>query len=107
MLLLRENRKSLMNAGKAIEEQMRYGRFSVFKDTKIEWITIPEGSNLEGSTVADAALRQRTGVNILSILDEDGVTQLNPEPDTVLRSNQVLVVIGTLDQLTHLESLLC
>ncbi len=107
MLLLRENRKSLMNAGKAIEEQMRYGRFSVFKDTKIEWITIPEGSNLEGSTVADAALRQRTGVNILSILDEDGVTQLNPEPDTVLRSNQVLVVIGTLEQLTHLESLLC
>lgn len=107
LLLLRENRKNLLKAGKLAENQARYGRFSVFKETKVEWIAIPEGSPLIGLTLAEASLRQKTGINILAIVNPDGTEQLSPEPDMVLMANQVLVVIGTLEQLNGLESMLC
>lgn len=107
MLLLRENRKALLRTGKPMEDQARYGRFSVFKETKIEWVAIPEKSALIGMTLSEAGLRQKTGANILSIVASDGVTQLTPEPDTLIQANQVLVVIGTLDQLSAMEELLC
>lgn len=107
MLLLRENRKALLRTGEMAEDQRRYGRFSVFKDTKIEWIALPEQSPLVGMTLAEAALRHRTGVNILSIVEPNGLDQLNPDPDVQLQAHQVLVVIGTIEQLTNLEALLC
>jgi monovalent cation:H+ antiporter-2, CPA2 family len=107
MLLLRENRKALLRTGKDDEDQARYGRFSVFKDTKIEWLTVPEGSPLIGMTLADAALRQKSGVNILSVIEPDGQEQPNPEATTVIQANQILVVIGTLEQLESLEAVLC
>ncbi len=107
MLLLRENRKALLRTGNVTQDSARYGRFSVFKDTKIEWISIPEGSPLIGMTLADAGLRQKTGVNILSIVGADGLEQITPDPSTPLSANQVLVVIGTIDQLKSLEEIVC
>jgi CPA2 family monovalent cation:H+ antiporter-2 len=108
LLLLRENRQTLLqgNLGGKQNDQPRYGRFSVFKETKVEWITLPEGSLLAGKTLAEAALRAKTGVTILSVIDPSGIEHTNPDPDLKLVPQQVLVVIGTLEQLTRLEVLL-
>ncbi len=107
LLLLRENRKALLRTGKPRDDQARYGRFSVFKETKIEWISLPEGSSLIGKSLSEAAIRQKTGVNVLSIIEPDGITQSNPEPGAILKPHQMLVVMGNLEQLNHLEAMLC
>jgi CPA2 family monovalent cation:H+ antiporter-2 len=83
-----------------------FGRFSLLEDTKIEWIELDKDSDLAGKTLQDSAIRQRTGVNIIAVVRGAEGEQLSPNPDLRLKAKDVLVAVGSLDQLHALENLL-
>ncbi len=61
-------------------------------------LLIPEGSELVGMTLADAALRQQFGVQVLEIL-RLGERILMIRGETVLQAGDILVVSGSTEQL--------
>ncbi len=69
-------------------------------------VTVPEGSALAGSTIRDAAVRERTGALVLAVRDPAGAFSLNPGPEDRLEVGQVLIVIGTRTQLDALTALM-
>ena len=66
-------------------------------------VPLPAGSALAGRTVRDAQVRDRTGALVLAIRDADGRFQTNPSPDVELQAGQLLIAIGTQDQLDALK----
>ncbi len=70
----------------------------------IEEIAIAPKSALVGRSLVDANLRQRYGVIVVGIQREDRSMEFNPEPDTVIRSGDKLVVLGRPDPLKKLET---
>jgi CPA2 family monovalent cation:H+ antiporter-2 len=101
---IRETERSLFKDATA-EEHPAFGRFSLLEGTKIEWIEVGPDSELVGKTLQESQIRQRTGVNIIAIINAEDKSQTVPEPQWVLKPNDVLVAVGTLEQLHALESL--
>lgn len=57
---------------------------------------------LTGSTLAEAAIRDRTGAMVLALRNADGTFHTNPPSDTVIEDGHVLIAIGTPPQLAAL-----
>jgi voltage-gated potassium channel len=68
-------------------------------------ITVPESSPLAGKSLRDAQVRDRTGALVLAIRNEGGEFTTNPAPESELRQGDVLIAIGTQDQLEELQQL--
>jgi voltage-gated potassium channel len=47
-------------------------------------------------------MREHTGALVLALRDEDGTFRTNPPPDTEIRSGQVIIAIGTQEELDAL-----
>jgi len=62
-------------------------------------------SEFVGKTLAESQIRTRLGVSILAIRHDDGSATPNPSPSLPLKPRDVLVAIGTADQLEKLEKL--
>ncbi len=60
----------------------------------IDWLRIPAGSKYAGKTIADTALRTRTGVSIVAIIRNDQPIPA-PGPDEELQVDDTTVVVGT------------
>jgi len=69
----------------------------------IEWITIP--SSFTDQSIGEGGYRQRTGVSVVAILRGE-TTVAAPGPDDVLRAGDVAVVVGTVDGIARLTTLL-
>jgi CPA2 family monovalent cation:H+ antiporter-2 len=102
---VREEENSIFQEPVGAEHPV-FGRFSLLEGTKIEWIEVRPESDLIGKTLRDAGIRQRTGVNIIAVVNADDKLQVAAEPDLVLHAHDVLVGVGTLEQLHALEHLL-
>lgn len=70
----------------------------------IEEIAIADKSSLVNRTLIDANLRQRYGVIVVGIQRHDRSMEFNPEPETVIRAGDKLVVLGRPDSLKKLEA---
>jgi voltage-gated potassium channel len=68
-------------------------------DYRIEQIDVGPGSALVEHSVADAAIRERTGALLLALRHPGGQFLANPAPDTPIKCGSVLIVLGTADQL--------
>jgi voltage-gated potassium channel len=66
-------------------------------------IVIPAESSIAGQSIRSAHLRDRTGALVLALRSAQGVFNTNPSPDTTIESGQVLIAIGTPDELESLE----
>ena len=66
---------------------------------------VPDGSPLAGKTLRDADLRKRAGVLVLALRRVDGSFTTNPDPDTVIEPHQVLIAVGTHDDLARLDGI--
>jgi voltage-gated potassium channel len=66
-------------------------------------VALPAGSPLVGRTLGEAHLRARTGALVLGMRNPDGSFTTNPSSDTELDSAQILIAIGTEDQLERLR----
>ena len=71
----------------------------------MEWVEIPSDSPLAGDTIEATQLRQKTGATVVAIQREDD-TLGSPSPETVLRSGDILVVIGTRVEQKAFETLI-
>jgi voltage-gated potassium channel len=72
----------------------------------LEECRVCEGSDLHGKTVAEAEVRRRTGANVLAVRRHDqGVIVTNPPSDMRFAPQDVLVALGTQEQLGALAKL--
>jgi voltage-gated potassium channel len=67
-------------------------------------ITVPESSPLAGKSLREAQVRDLTGALVLAIR-KDGEFTTNPAPESELRQGDVLIAIGTQQQLEELQQL--
>jgi voltage-gated potassium channel len=74
-------------------------------DVEISEVEIHPKSALVGKTLADALIREQAGVIILGLKPADGAMLFNPAPDTPIRPNDNLIVIGADSQIKKLEAL--
>ena len=66
-------------------------------------VALTRASALAGRTVREAHVRDRTGALVLAVRDQDGTFVTNPSPDVELQAGQLLIAIGTQDQLDALK----
>jgi len=66
----------------------------------LERIRIPEGSPAVGKTLAGTKLRSLTGVTIIAI-ERGGETIRNPKPQKVIKEGDVLLIIGTEEEMKN------
>lgn len=71
---------------------------------RLEEIPIHATSPLAGTTLRDAEIRSRTGALVLALRDATGRFNTNPPADTQLAGGQVLIAIGTPDELKVLAT---
>jgi voltage-gated potassium channel len=71
---------------------------------RIEEVQVPTWSSLAGNSLRDAHLRDRTGALVLAMRDEGGRFTTNPPPETLIEPGQVLIAIGTSEQLAALAT---
>ena len=68
------------------------------------WVEVAAGSAMAGQSIADLALRTRTGATVVGIL-RDGQMLSNPSPHERLAVADLLAIAGTAEQRRALESL--
>jgi voltage-gated potassium channel len=73
---------------------------------RMQEFAVPERSTLAGVTLRDADLRKRAGVLILALRRVDGSFTTNPDPDLVIEPHQVLIAVGTDDDIARLDQLI-
>jgi voltage-gated potassium channel len=69
---------------------------------RLEELAVSHTSSLPGRTIREAQLRDRTGALILAIRRPDGGFVTNPSPEDVIESGDVLISVGTAEQLEAL-----
>jgi voltage-gated potassium channel len=71
----------------------------------LDEVHIREGSPLSGTTLADSGIRQQSGAVVVAVKPPDGPLNSNPAPDTLLVVGDVLIALGTVQQLKDLDAL--
>ena len=74
-------------------------------DLVVEEFLVPSSSPLLGRTLADSGMRE-AGANVLAIRKRSGQLRINPPETQVLERDDLLVAIGTRQQMTAAERLL-
>lgn len=69
---------------------------------RLEEQAVSAASSLSGSTLRSAQLRDRTGALVLAIRRPDGIFVTNPSPEDVIEAGDVLISVGTAEQLAAL-----
>lgn len=72
---------------------------------RMEEARVAAGSGLAGRTLEAADIAGRTGLLVVAVKPRDGDYRFNPTPQTALREGDVLIVMGTPDQLATLHRL--
>ncbi len=68
-------------------------------------IGVAPSSRINGKTLVDSDVRKSTGTIILAIKTGEGGLITNPSPSTTLNTGDLLICLGTNDQITALEKL--
>ncbi|MBI2703958.1 MAG: potassium channel protein [Actinobacteria bacterium] len=71
---------------------------------RLQEFDLGPGSPLAGRSLRDAQVRDQTGALVLALRDPTGEFLTNPPPETVLEVGQVLIAIGTPEQLLALDA---
>lgn len=70
------------------------------KAAATETLVVEPDSAAVGKTIGELRIRKRTGVSIIAIT-RNGKAQVNPGPETTLEPEDVLVLLGSADQIDH------
>jgi len=71
----------------------------------IEWLEIDPGSPAVGTTIGQGMYRTRTGASIVAVVRGDTSVPA-PDPEFSFEAGDVVVAVGTAENLTQLRSLL-
>ena len=87
--------------------------FDEGRGAEMDEIRVTEGSELAGQTLSEINLRQRFDITVIALYcqheqheNATGGFVLNPGPDTRLHPGDVLIIVGTAEQLHHLHNAL-
>ena len=69
---------------------------------RLEEVVIRADSPIAGRTLRDAHIRDETGALVLALREPDGTFRSNPPPDLTMHPGQVIIAIGTQDELRSL-----
>jgi voltage-gated potassium channel len=72
-------------------------------ELRLEEVFVPADSSVAGHTISETRLHDRTGALVLAVRHPDGTFTTKPSSDTVLRDGQVLIAIGTTEELIALS----
>lgn len=72
---------------------------------RLEEVRLGEHCSLCGSALGESHIRSQTGALVMALRQPDGSFVTNPPPDTELTAGQVLIVVGTEQQLKDLGRL--
>ncbi|ANA81182.1 potassium:proton antiporter [Paenibacillus glucanolyticus] len=75
------------------------------EDLIIEWARIEPHYQCVGQSIAELQVRQRTGANVLAIVNKKE-QRINPGPDDILTAGSTLVLAGERKQIKQLKELL-
>lgn len=89
----------------ALPELAHHLRGGTFMDVEVETCRIEEDSPAAGKTLAQVSIRPRTGASVIA-LTRSGATESNPSELTRLEAGDVLVLLGTRDQIRRAIGLL-
>jgi voltage-gated potassium channel len=70
---------------------------------RIEEVHVDKIPGLVGKTLAGADIRQRTGMLVVALMSRNREYQFNPSGQTLLKSGDVLMVMGTPEQIAALH----
>lgn len=73
---------------------------------RLEEVEVPNDSPLAGCSLRDTQIRDRTGALVLAMRAADGTFRTNPAPEQTVDAGDVLIAIGTEDQLATLRQVL-
>ncbi len=71
---------------------------------RLEEVAVDADSPLGGHSLRSAHIRDTTGALVLAIRSPDGSFATNPPPETTIQADDVLIAIGTTDQLAALAA---
>ena len=72
-------------------------------ELRIEGIEIDPQSTLHGKSLRESEIRKQSGALVLAVETPDGELHFNPDPDHRLKSGQMIVAIGTSEQVEKLR----
>jgi voltage-gated potassium channel len=71
----------------------------------LEELVIDAGSPLADKTVGEADVRRRTGASLVGLIRGEDTVMITPDADTCIEAGDLLIVLGTREQLSELERL--
>lgn len=71
----------------------------------LEEVTVKKGSSLDGVSLLDARIPEKTGLILAAIRREEDHLIFNPSPHFMLRDSDVMIVMGNMEQVARLEEL--
>jgi voltage-gated potassium channel len=102
------------NAGRQIASRVLKPQVAAFLDVvstaggpelRLEEIEVVPACPAAGKSIRDLAVRDATGAIIIAVRKADGSLVASPEPGTLLDVGDVLIGVGSPDQIERLESL--
>jgi voltage-gated potassium channel len=73
---------------------------------RLEEFNVPAQSPLANHTIGELKIGDKTGAMILAILSKEGKFDTTPSATDTIRPGDTLIVLGTREQIRHLETLL-
>lgn len=70
----------------------------IFAQVEMETYLVPEGAPSTGKTIGDLHIRRRTGASVVAVI-QDGRITANPGPEHRIAEGQILVLVGSREQL--------
>ena len=89
----------------ALPELAHHLRGGTLTDVEVETVRIESDSPAVGQSLAEVAFRLRTGTSVIA-LTRNGITESNPSGSCELEEGDVVVLLGTREQLRRAMGLL-
>lgn len=74
-------------------------------ELRVEEFLLETDSRMVGKTLSNSEIREGSGAMVIAVVTRDGNPILNPPADFWLRAGQIIVAIGTEEQLSRLRKL--
>jgi len=73
---------------------------------RVDEVTVEDGSSFIGKTISEVDIGKKTGAIVVAVKEgETGKQKFNPASTTVLKANDVLILIGSVEQVQLLRQL--
>tara|TARA_Y100001960_G_C14069956_1_gene538552 strand:- start:15 stop:563 length:549 start_codon:yes stop_codon:yes gene_type:complete len=69
----------------------------------IDEISLNDVQKYDSVTIKESRIREKFGISIVGIMDDNGKSIINPSSDQILRSNQTIILIGDVHKMNKFK----